>query len=323
MINVIIPGIKKRSRWLWLTGALFLFVVLAVLAWNRNLEKKSADPLTAAERAWLKAHPVIRLAPDPDFPPVEYFDRNGVYKGITADYVALMEKKLGIRIEIVRLRNWDEIISKAKSRQIDAYVATKTPQRAEYLLFTKPFLDFPVVIITREKVKGPLTLENMNGMKVSVVSEYAAHNFIAYNYPKLHLDLVPDVQTGLRKVAFGLSDAFVENLATATYYIEKEGITNLRIAGESGYFYRMGFCTRKDWPELNRILDKGLAEISRRREKSHLQKVDTRGTPVAVRQQGIPDRPHRCCCGDTADCRGHHCLEQGACAAGQTEDRGA
>ncbi len=272
MISIIIPGIKKRSRWLWLTGALFLFVVLAVLAWNLTLEKKSADPLTAAERAWLKAHPVIRLAPDPDFPPVENFDKNGMYSGITADYVALMEKKLGIRIEIVRLRNWDEIISSAKSRKIDAYVATKTPQRAEYLLFTKPFLEFPVVIIAREKVKDPLTLEKLHGMKVSVVSEYAAHNFIAYSYPKLHLDLVPDVQTGLRKVAFGLSDAFVENLATVTYYIEKGGITNLRIAGESGYFYRMGFCTRKDWPELNRILEKGLAEISADEQKAIYKK---------------------------------------------------
>ena len=272
MMTEIIPGKTKRSRWLWLTGALFLFVVLAVLAWNPGLATKSADPLTATERAWLKAHPVIRLAPDPDFPPVEYFAGNDGYSGITADYVALIEKKLGIRIEIVRLRNWDEIISRAKSRQIDVYVATKTPQRAEYMLFTKPFLEFPVVTIAREKVKGPLTLEKLNGMKVSVVSEYAAHNFIAYKYPKLNLDLVPDVETGLRKVSFGLSDAFVENLATATYYIEKEGITNLRIAGESGYFYRMGFCSRKDWPELNRILEKGLAGISADEKKAIYKK---------------------------------------------------
>ncbi len=268
MVTTIIPENMKRSRWLWLIGALFLCVVPAVLALHGNLETKSRDPLTAAERAWLKAHPVIRLAPDPDFPPVEYFAGNGSYSGITADYVALLEKKLGIRIEIVRLRNWDEIISKAKSRQIDVYVATKTPQREEYLLFTEPFLEFPAALIAREKVKGPLTLEKLNGMKVSVVSEYAAHNLIAVNYPKLGLDLVPDVETGLRKVSLGLSDVFVENLATATYYIEKNGITNLRIAGDSGYVYRMGFCSRKDRPELNRILDKGLALISAEEKKA-------------------------------------------------------
>jgi PAS domain S-box-containing protein len=130
------------------------------------------------------------------------------------------------------------------------------------MLFTKPFLEFPAVIITRKKVKGPLNLEKMHGMKVSVVSEYTAHNFITHYYPKLNLDLVPDVETGLRKVSFGLSDAFVENLATATYCIEKDGITNLRIAGESGYFYRLGFASRNDMPELCQILEKGLAAIS-------------------------------------------------------------
>ena len=262
MMSSIIPGIRKRSRRLWPAGALFLFVVLAIVAWNGYLAHESVNPLTAAERAWLKAHPVIRLAPDPDFPPVEYFAGNGDYGGITADYVSLLEKRLGIRIEIVRLRDWDEVISKAKSRQIDVYVATKTPQRADYMLFTRPFLEFPVVIIAREKVKGPLDLEILKGMKVSVVSEYAAHNFIANNHPKVNLDPVPDVRTGLRKVSFGLSDTFVENLATATYYIEKEGLTNLRIAGDAGFAYKMGFCSRKDWPELNRILEKGLAAMS-------------------------------------------------------------
>lgn len=40
--------------------------------------------LTADERAWLAEHPVIRLAPDPDFPPIEFIDSNGSYQGIAA-----------------------------------------------------------------------------------------------------------------------------------------------------------------------------------------------------------------------------------------------
>lgn len=268
MIAGILPGNIKRLRWLWLAGALFLSGLLTVLAWNRQGETPTADPLTTSERAWLKTHPVIRLAPDPDFPPVEYFSEDGVYGGITADYVALIEKRLGIRIEIIRLNNWSDIIGKAKRREIDVFVAGETPQRAEYMLFTRPFLELPAVIIAREKVRGPLTLEKLSGMRISVVSEYSTHNFIAASHPELRLDPVPDVRTGLRKVSFGLSDAFVENLATASYYLEKEGISNLRIVGESGYYYRMGFCSRKDWPELNRILEKGLAGISRQEKKT-------------------------------------------------------
>jgi PAS domain S-box-containing protein len=268
MVVGIPPGNTRRSRWLWSAGALFLFVLLAVVAWNRNLDPPKADPLTRAERAWLKAHPVIRLAPDPDFPPVEYFDKDGNYSGITSDYLALLEKKLDIRFQIVRLRNWDEIIGSAKHRQIDVFIASTTPQRSAYTRSTTPFLEYPAVIIAREKVKGPLTLESLGGMRVSVVSEYATHDFIAAHYPKLLLDPVPDIRTGLRKVSFGLSDVFVENLATASYYIEREGISNLRIVGDSGYVYKMGFCSRNDWPELNRILEKGVAGISAQEKRA-------------------------------------------------------
>jgi PAS domain S-box-containing protein len=109
-------------------------------------------------------------------------------------------------------------------------------------------------------------------MKVSVVSGYAVQEFIARNYPEVHIDVVPDVQTGLRKVSFGTSDAFVENLATASYYIEKEGIANLRIAGESGYTYKMAFASRKDWPLLNSILEKGLARIRPSEKKAIYRK---------------------------------------------------
>jgi len=261
---------SRHPRWPYLAGAIALITALTWI--TLHLSGTSVDPLTAQERAWLNAHPVIRFAPDPDFPPTEFFDANGRYSGITADYLTLIEKKLGIRFQIIRLRSWDEVISRAGSGRIDIFAATKTPQRSRYALFTSPYLELPAAIIAREKVKEPLTLEKLRGMKVSVVSGYAVQEYIASRYPELHLDVVPDVQTGLRKVSFGTSDALVENLATASYYIEREGISNLRIAGESGYAYRMAFASRRDWPVLNRILEKGLAQIDRAEKKAVYRK---------------------------------------------------
>jgi len=256
----IIPDKARRFKWALITAAFVLPIALLLI--TLTTRNKNRDLLTHQERAWLAAHPVIRFAPDPDFPPTEYFDANGTYSGITADYLALIERKLGIRFEIVRLRNWDEVISHARSRRIDFFAATETPHRSQFALFTSPYLELPAAIIAREKVKDPLTMDKLSGMKVSVVSGYAVQEFIARHYPALTLDVVPDVQTGLRKVSFGTSDAFVENLGTASYYIERVGISNLRIAGESGYAYRMAFASRKDWPELNRILEKSLEQIS-------------------------------------------------------------
>ncbi len=262
------PGMTKRSQRLLLVGALFLCLLLNGAACGVFPEPPGMVPLTEAEKEWLRAHPVIRLAPDPDFAPVEYFDTDGSYSGMTADYVALIEKKLGIRLRIVRLHDWNDIMAKSRRRELDVIVASDTPKRAGFLLFTTPFLELPIVIITREKFRAPLTLNDLENMRVSAVSGYATNDLIGGAQPRLHLDLVPDTRTGLRRLSFGRSDAFVENLATASYCIEREGISNLRISGETGHFYRLGFCSRSDWPELNRILEKALASITPREKRA-------------------------------------------------------
>ena len=262
----ITPDNAKLRTLLWTAVVLCIAAFLVVGALNSD--QQNSAPFTAAERAWLKSHPEIRFAPDPDFPPTEFFDGGGRYSGITSDYLALLEKKLGIHFKIIHLRNWDEILSQAENRHIDLFTATKTPQRSRFALFSSPFLELPAAIIVRKNVHAPLTMDTLKGMKVSVVSGYAIQEFITRNSPEIQLDVVPDVQTGLRKVSFGTSDAFVENLGTASYYIEKEAITNLRIAGESGYAYKMALASRKDWPLLNNILEKGLAQISEAEKKA-------------------------------------------------------
>ena len=244
---------KFPTRSLLLLAALFCAPLSAPL---------SAE-LTLEERRWLTEHPVVRVAPDPDFPPVEFFDAEGRYRGIAADFVELMEFKSGIQFEIVHLENWDEVLRQARAREVDMFgAATPTPQRAEYMNFTTPFVEVPAVILVRNDVSARLTLEQMDGMRVAVISGYAAHDYLSENFPKIQLDVVPNMQSGLRKVSLGMVDAMVANLATASHYIGEEGITNLRVAGESGYFYRLAFATRKDWPELTSILEKGLSRIT-------------------------------------------------------------
>jgi diguanylate cyclase (GGDEF)-like protein/PAS domain S-box-containing protein len=229
--------------------------------------------LTPAERAWLAEHPVIRLAPDPDFPPIEFIDGDGNYQGIAADYAALVERKLGIKFTITRLQSWDEVLEKAQSREIDMFgAASKSPQRAKYMTFTQPHIQLPGVIIVRNDVAGELQLDDLQQKRVAVVSGYIWQDLLLNDFPDLQLRRVPDLKTGLNETSFGTVDALVANLAIASWYIQREGITNLRVAGESGYFGRYAFATRKDWPELNRILEKTLAAVTPEEHQQILQR---------------------------------------------------
>ncbi|MDD2619771.1 MAG: transporter substrate-binding domain-containing protein [Syntrophomonadaceae bacterium] len=263
MIGGIIIKIK-------LTSVIRPFVIIAVIIicclTSSSLpasEERVIDPLTPEDRKWLAAHPVIRLAPDPSFPPIEFFDENGNYSGIAADYFSLIEEKLGIKLQIVNYHSFNELLNAAKNREVDILGSLiKTPERQDYLLFGRSFLNPPVVIITRKNVEGELNLVQLAGRKVVVVSGYAWQGYIKENYPDIDLITVPDPATGLKIVSFGSAFAMVNDLATASYYTEQKDISNLHISGNIEYDSSLYFASRKDWPELNSILNKGLDLIT-------------------------------------------------------------
>lgn len=260
-----------RSR----RGAGILAFCLACLfasAWAVQAPDISV-PLTPEERAWLAEHPVIRLAPDPDFPPIEFIDEEGNYRGIAADYAALVERRLGIRFTIVKLDTWDEVLQKAQAREVDMFgAASKSPQRTEYMNFTRPHIELPGAIIVRSEVTGKLGLKDLENLHVGVVSGYVWQDLLLNDYPDLNLAKMPDLKTGLKEASFGSIDVMVANLAIASWYIQREGITNLRVAGETGYFGRYAFASRKDWPQLNSILEKTLATITPQEHQEILQR---------------------------------------------------
>lgn len=236
-----------------------------LLLWGLSASLSAATQieLTADERQWLADHPEIVLAPDPSFPPVEFFDEQGRYRGIAADIIALIESRLDIRFTVVQLPDWPQILQQTRQGKVDLLGAiVKTPQRDKYLLFTEPFLTFPGVIVVQKGVSATLTLNALRGMTVAIVDGYTGHELIASRYPEIRLEVVPDTPTGLRKVSFGMVDAFVGNLGTASFFLEQQGITNLRIGGETGEVYPWALGVRKDWPQLQTILQKALDSIT-------------------------------------------------------------
>lgn len=241
----------------------FLLCSLVLLA-SACGQRTEPDPLTPAERRWLEEHAdELRLAPTPNYPPIDFFDRSGQHQGIAAEHFELIEKRLDVRFKRVPLKSWDEILKKAKAREIDlTTIAQKTKDRSEYLRFTKPYLTVPTVIITRRDGSKNLRLEEMAGMSVAVVKGYAVTETVLKNHPGLKLVFVANDEEGLMKVALGQVDAMLADLAVAVEYIENKGISNLQVAGQTGHEYHYSIASRKDMPQLQSILNKGLALIT-------------------------------------------------------------
>ncbi|WP_137170130.1 diguanylate cyclase [Marinomonas sp. FW-1] len=227
------------------------------------------DILTPEERQWLADQPVIHFAPAPNYPPVEFFNEKNEYQGITADFIRIIDQQFnfGLKLEIVQLEDWSEVVAQARSRKVDMWgAAEKTPERSKYMQFTRPYIRLPAVIIVRNEFVGE-GIAALEGKKVAGIRDYASYEHLQEHYPQLDTIAVPDVETGLRMVSYGSADAIVASNAAAIYYIEKNGLTNLKVIGESGFEWNLRFAVRDDWAPLLSIMQKGLDSITAQQKR--------------------------------------------------------
>ncbi len=233
-------------------------------------QSRQAVTFTREEKEWLARHPVIRLGLDPAWPPLEFVTEAGLHQGITSDYMTLFQEKLGIRLGHLPDLTWDQVIDRAKHREIDVISCiSRTPARERFLHFTRPYLSLPLVLITRMDGPAISSLLDLKGHKLAVPRGYATQEWIERDYENLELLLVSSVAEGLDKVLEREAAAFIGNLTVASYLIHQKGLHHLKIAGATPYTMELCIGVRKDWPELARILDKCFMTISER-QHSHI-----------------------------------------------------
>jgi PAS domain S-box-containing protein len=229
--------------------------------------------LTPEEKAWLAAHPVIRLASDPNWAPMEFADKDGSYKGIAIDYLRIIEKRLGVRFEKAQKQPWHQLIDKARERAIDMFTSVaQTPERSEYLSFTSPYITSPVVIFSQVEVPYVGNLAGLEGKKVAVVKGYAIHEIMARDHPEIILVEVPDIEEAFEMLDSGVVSAYVGSLIVTSHHISKYGNSMVKVAGETPYQLALGMASRNDWPMFSNILQKALDSISEEERNSIYRK---------------------------------------------------
>ncbi len=239
-------------------------VLLLVIPLTGCGKSVSRDILNPDERRWLTENQRrIVLGIETNSAPLVFLDPQGQPAGLAHDHLVLLESKLGVHFQRRPFSTLDEILEQVRSGEIQLVNAVmETPWRAEFLSFTKPFISLPNVILVRKDRPGTLHEEDLRGLRVSLVRGFATTERLMAQNMGLVPDLVPDDLTGILNVSFGHSDVGVFDLATVSYLIHKNGITNLRMAGEAGPEMLLSMGTPKNHPQLLQILEKGLGAIT-------------------------------------------------------------
>jgi len=262
-----------------LLSALLLFLAYAVsvecLAHQEpesissgEFAKKIQILLTPEEKQWIQEHKKLRIAGPKAFPPFFYYDAQNEAKGMGVDYTTLIMNALGIEIDIQRNLPWPQVLKMAKNRDIDLIaLIAKTEDREVYLNYSQAYLSFPMVIVSRQNADFIGGQNDLFDKKVACVKGTAACEWLENDLSSFHPVSVDTPLKALETVAFGKADAFIDNLAAASYQIQKNGLTNLKIAAPTNYgSYDLYFGARKDWPILISILNKSLSSLSQEQQ---------------------------------------------------------
>ncbi|WP_051148587.1 transporter substrate-binding domain-containing protein [Desulfospira joergensenii] len=233
------------------------------LKWLEFNKQPGTLVLNESERSFLASHPVLRMGFDPDWPPVTYLNRNNKMSGMAEDYLEIVGQKLGVKVEPVASENWSDVPRAVQAGQIDFLTGIfPAGQDRKGLIFTDPYLSFPIVIVTREDVpyvSSPAFLENKT---VAVVTGRPFHGQLSSAHPGIRILKVNRVKDGLLAVAGKEAFAFVGSLAAAGHVIGREGFTTLKVSGGTPYHLEVALGCSKENPVLRDLLQKAMAGIS-------------------------------------------------------------
>ncbi|MDG6773178.1 EAL domain-containing protein [Thiomicrorhabdus sp. ZW0627] len=268
-----LPFLKTVTGIALLFAVFLLSVFNVVYAEETPTSSPSSLVLSPAEKQWLKEHPVIRLGSDFGWPPFEKLGAKAQYEGIAADFMKLVEGRLGVKFETSPLLPWTEILNKTKNRELDVLpVAQSTAARRTFMLFTKPYLSQAIVIVTRDDVGYVDGLSALTGKTVAYQKDSQPINQIMVRYPEITQSIYTDNLDALSAVAKGKVFAYVGNIATVSYMMRTEGFTNLKVSGQLDQRFELSVAVRDDWPLMLSVMQKALDSITMEERNTIFQK---------------------------------------------------
>ncbi|MBL8298037.1 MAG: mechanosensitive ion channel [Rhodanobacteraceae bacterium] len=218
----------------------------------------AAQPL----QAWREQHMEIRVAPDPEFAPIDSIDANGQHYGLAADYLRLIGERSGLRFRIVPVRTWKDALQALREKRVDLLSsAFVSPQRSEVALFSAAYLRLPCAAFVR-RATDITRLDQIDSHRLAIAEQHVCREALIKQAPNARIQTYASTAKALQALAQNKADVLVGDLVTAQAAASRSGLRNqLVVLGQIGSDEALGFAIRKDWPELKQILDATLTDI--------------------------------------------------------------
>jgi two-component system, NarL family, sensor histidine kinase EvgS len=248
----------RSARWRsWAIGlACWCF---AALAWGQ-----SVLPLTNAERAWIEAHPVLKVGVAVEFPPYYFADTQGRYEGFVIDLMSRLAKRAGLQLDYRRYEVFADVLGSMQRGDIDLIPFTsETESRRAYMRFVRPLFSTQMVVVTDRRIADVSPDAQFEAYRVAAERMSTAAELLRERYPKARLQEYDNAEQAVLAVATGSADVYVGFRQVAVYFMEKHLTANLVLRGTIPTpGTALGPAVRKDAVELAGILEKAVNDLT-------------------------------------------------------------
>lgn len=204
---------------------------------------------------------VIKIAGDENYPPYEFVDQNGTYKGFNVDIMKAISSNLEIEIEICPM-TWGNALNALENNRVDAIQGmTRSNIREEKFGFTSAIVKNSQSIFVKSERNNISELENLAGLNVAIQSGDISEEFI-WGIPGVIVHKFSNQEQAIQALLLGKVDAFVGNRLTGLYIVQNmKEFNKIKIVGEELYPIEYCAATLKENKEILNLLDKGLNNI--------------------------------------------------------------
>jgi polar amino acid transport system substrate-binding protein len=226
---------------------LAFLLAIFLLAGVTGVQARSLDQIISSG--------VIRVGINPAMPPLGIFNEKNEIVGFDAEFADEVAKKLGVKLEIIKVGSPDRIPFVATDK-IDFVMGamTRTSERAKTIDFTVPVhTEILGVLTTQAKPYKHWKDTNRADLTFVQVRGTTAIPFIEKNLPKAKLMLLDNYPDAVRALAQGRADAMIEVLDFMKKHMDTHKQTKWKILETpiSVYYCCLGVSkgnySLKDW----------------------------------------------------------------------------
>ena len=184
--------------------------------------------LSDEEIKYLKDNPILKVHNFDSLPPYN-FTLNNYPKGFVIDYIQLVGKVLGVKIEFIQNKSLKESFDMLENNELDILPNIAiSDERKKTIDFTNYSLVNFQISLGVNKQSDIKSLSDLKNKKVSVVENSFLEDILKKEYPNIKLYKTKNTEEAIEAVASNKADAVIHNLSTIEYLINKNWLSNLK-----------------------------------------------------------------------------------------------